>query len=48
MGGSCKLVSDFPLSDLINRHRFVATEEGILDFPVNIDERKTFPSIECL
>jgi hypothetical protein len=26
--------------------RYVATEEGILEYTVNIDERKTFPIID--
>ena len=26
--------------------RYVATEEGILEYTVNIDERKTFPRID--
>lgn len=31
---------------LIQHCRFVGTEEGILEFNVNIQDRKTFPKID--
>lgn len=53
MGGICEYIVTFqcdllaiPYTELIEASRYVATEEGILEYRVNIDERKTFPLID--
>ena len=51
MVGTCKYLNVFLLEmgvALTKWRRFVATEEGILEYPVNIEERKTFPGMAFL
>lgn len=47
MADNCKpmLEPSSPMIVLIQRSRFVGTEEGILELNVNIQDRKTFPKI---
>lgn len=53
MVGICEYIATFQYEllaiqyrELIEAFRYVATEEGILEYTVNIDERKTFPRID--
>lgn len=53
MGGICEYIATLhrellatQYKDLIEASRYVATEEGILEYTVNIEERKTFPQID--
>ena len=48
MDGICEHPSYYLMKDglVANRRRYVGTEDGILEYSVNIDARKTFPGIQ--
>lgn len=51
MAAICESFQSFEvrvMAILIGWCRFVATEEGILEYAVNIDGRKTFPGVAFL